>query len=59
MRMSLKNSSQEDSGDAFVTSLETHVGQSFWLIEYGDSFHMTSQWNWFSMEENMMVGWYT
>jgi hypothetical protein len=34
--------SQDYGGDAFVASLETHVDQSAWSIDSGDSFHMTS-----------------
>jgi len=44
--------SQEDGGYSLVVALETHVGQSAWLIDSVSSFHMTShRHHFFSVEK--------
>jgi hypothetical protein len=42
---------EEDGGDAFVANLATCAGESAWLIDSRDFFHMNLHWHWFLVYE--------
>jgi hypothetical protein len=50
------NTSSKEGGDVYLDSSSTHVDHDVWIIDLGDSFHMTLHREWFCEYEKYNGG---